>query len=174
MTELFFDKYNGEMFFDIVSCEKEADEYVMVAKAEYKGETIGFQFSVPVIIRKGLFKVVKFVKTGSQIKFSSIGEESDRFICALEELLKPTYKSSKRFSEEVETLDFSVLNREMYDLDTDKIHLKIFNGEDQSDFEEDEKINIEMNLAFNVQNCKATLVEIRDGYSADLVAALMK
>ena len=174
MTELFFDKYNGELFFDIVSCEKNADEYVMVAKAEYKGETVGFEFSVPVVVRKGFFKTMKFIKTGAQIKFASIGEESDRFICALEELLKPAYKSSKRFSEEIETLDFSVLNREMYELDTDKIHIKIFNGEDQSDFEEDEKINIEMNMAFNVDTGKATLIEVRDGYSADLVAALMK
>ena len=59
-------------------------------------------------------------------------------------------------------------------MDSDKIYLKLFNGEDQSDFDEDEKINLEMNFTFNFGNNRASLIEVRDGYSADLVAVLMK
>ena len=38
----------------------------------------------------------------------------------------------------------------------------------------DEKINLEMNFTFNFGNNRASLIEVRDGYSADLVAVLMK
>ncbi len=174
MTDLFYEQYDGEMLFDIESCEKTADRYTMVLKAQYNNEIVGFQISIPVIIRKSLFKVIKFVTPSSQVEMASIGEESDRFICALENLLKPVFQSTKKFSEQTETLDFSVLNREMYDVDADKIYLKLYNGEDQSDFEEDEKINIEMNFSFNLSTKRASLVEVRDGYSADLVAVLMR
>ena len=40
--------------------------------------------------------------------------------------------------------------------------------------EEDEKINLEMNFSFNLQAKKASLVEVKDGYSADLIAIIMK
>ena len=174
MTELFYDKYEGEMFFDIDEIEKNADEYSFVIKADYKGKTVGARVSVPVLVRKSLFKTYKFVKTNEQILFTSIGSESDDFICALEELLKPPYKSSKHFSEEPDSIDYAVLNREVYDLDNDKIYLRLFNAEDQSDYEEDEKINLEMHFTFNLSSKRASLIEVRDGYSADIIAILMK
>ena len=174
MTDLFYDKYDGEMFFDIVDLEKGSEQYSFTIKAEYDGKIVGARATVPVLIRRSLFKTYKFIKNNSQIKFASIGEESDNFICMLETLLKPAYKSSRRFSEEPDAIDFSVLNREIYELDSDKIYLKLFNGEDQSDFDEDEKINLEMNFTFNFGNNRASLIEVRDGYSADLVAVLMK
>lgn len=174
MTDLFYDKYEGEMFFDIEDIEKGSEEYSFTIKAEYDGRVVGARVSVPVIIKRSLFKTFKFIKNNSQLKIMSIGEQSDAFICALEDLLKPSYRSTKRFSEQPDAVDFSVLNREIYDIDTDKIYLKIFNGEDQSDFEEDEKINLEMNFTFNFSSKRASLIEVRDGYSADLIAVLMK
>ena len=174
MTELYYEKYEGEMFFDIENCNFGSEEYTFDLKADRNGETVGVQVSVPVMVRRSLFKTLKFVKPGGQVKFSSLGEESDRLICTLEELFKPPFKSSKKFSEQTETLDFSVLNKEMYELDSDKIYLKLFNGEDQSDFDEDEKINIELNFSFNFASKRASIIEVREGYSADLVAVLMK
>lgn len=174
MTELFYDVYDGEMVFDIVDCQKSSDEYVLTLKSKYNNETVGFEVYLPIINRKSLFKTVTFVKPNDQIKFVSIGKPSDRFVCALEELLKPVYQSSKAFSEETEYLDYSVINREMYDINSDKIYLKVYNGEDQSDLDEDERINVEMNFSFNLGTNRASLIEVRDGYSADLVAVLMK
>ena len=174
MTELFYDKYDGEMLFDIVDCIKENDEYTFVLKSVYKGEQVGFQLSVPIVNRRSLFKSFKFVLPSGQMKFSTIGEESDRFICALEELLKPVYKSTRKFTEEIETADFTVINSQLYDIDSDKVYIKIYNGEDQSGLDEDEKINLEMNFAFSLGSNRASLIEVRDGYSADLVAVLMK
>lgn len=174
MTDLFYDKYEGEMFFDIEDVERGSEEYSFTIKAAYDGKTVGARVTVPVIVRRSLFKTLKFVKTNSQLKITSIGEESDNFICALETLLKPAYKSTRRFSDEPDAIDFSVLNRELYELDTDKIYIKLFNGEDQSDFDEDEKINLEMNFTFNLSSMRASLIEVRDGYSADLIAVLMK
>ena len=40
-------------------------------------------------------------------------------------------------------------------------------------FEEDEKINLEMQFSFNLSSKRATLSEVREGYSADLIAILM-
>lgn len=174
MTDLFYDKYDGEMFFDIEDIKKGSEEYSFTIKAQYDGKIIGARVSVPVLIRRSLFKTYKFIKTNSQLKITSIGQESDDFICALESLLKPPYKSSRHFSDEPDPIDFSVLNRELYDIDSDKIYLKLFNGEDQSDFDEDEKINLEMNFTFNLSSNKASLIEVRDGYSADIIAILMK
>ena len=174
MIELFYDSYDGEMLFDIESYEKTDDAYSMILKSKYKNEVVGFQISVPAVTRKALFKSMTFFATNGQVEFAGIGEESDRFIVAIEELLKPVYKSSEKFSEEIETVDFSVINTGVYDIETDKIYLKLYNGEDQSDFEEDERITLEMNFTFNLATKRASLIEVRDGYSADLVAVLMK
>lgn len=174
MRELYIDKYDGEMFFDIEDIETGNEEYSFVIKADYKGKIVGARVTIPVLIKRSLFKVIKLVKVNEQLSITSIGEESDNFICMLEELLKPSYKSSKRFSDEPDAIDYSVMNREMYDLDNDKIYLRMFNGEDQSDFDEDEKINLEMYLTFNLNTKRASIAEVRDGYSADLVAILMK
>lgn len=174
MTELFYDKYQGEMFFDIENVEKSNNEYSFDIKAVYNGAVVGARICVPVLIRKSLFKTFKFVKINDRISITSIGQESDALICALEDLLKPEYRSTKRFSEEPDDIDFSVINKEVYDLDNDKIYLRLFNGEDQSDFDDDEKINLEMHFTFNLSSKRASLIEVREGYSADLIAILMK
>lgn len=174
MTDLFFDKYDGEMFFDISDIEFGTEEYSFTISAQYNDKTVGTRVVLPVIIRRSLFKTIKLVKNNSKITFLSIGEESDNFVCALEQLLKPPFRSTKRFTDEPEGIDFSVLNNQMYELDSDKVYLKLYNGDDQTDLEEDEKINLEMNFTFNLNTKKASLVEVKDGYSSDLVAIFMK
>lgn len=174
MTDLFYENYDGEMLFDISDIEVDNENLSFVIKSNYNDRTIGAKITIPVIVRRSFFKTVKLIKNSSQLIISSIGEESDAFICVLDELLKPGFKSSRAFTDEPEGIDFSVLNRELYDFDNDKIYLKLYNGEDQSDFEEDEKINLEMNFSFNLNTKRASLVEVRDGYSADLIAILMK
>lgn len=173
MTDLFYDVYDGELTFDIVDCDKTDDLYEFVLKANYEGNEVGLKISFPIIKRRALFKSITLLNSGAQVEFSSIGIESDNLIVVLEQLLKPAYKSSGKFSENIETLDFSVLNREMYDIDSDKIYTKIFNGEDQTGLDEDERINCELNFTFNLSTMRASLIEVRDGYSADLVAVLM-
>ena len=174
MTDLFFDKYDGEMFFEISDVECGTDEYSFTIRAQYGEKTVGAKVVFPILIRRSLFKTMKLVKNNSRLSFVSIGEESDNLVCALEELLKPPFRSTKRFTDEPEEIDFSVLNRQLYELDTDKIYLKIYNADDQADLEEDEKINLEMNFTFNLQTKKASLIEVKDGFSSDLVAILMK
>lgn len=173
MTELFYENYEGEMLFDIEDVEISENEYSFVIKAEYNGAVVGARVNVPVLIRRSLFKTIKMVKYNTKLSFTSIGQESDDFICMLEDLLKPVYRSTRKFSETPDEIDFTVLNRSMYDLDKDKIFLRLFNGDDQSDFEEDEKINLEMQFSFNLSSKRATLSEVREGYSADLIAILM-
>ncbi len=174
MTDLFYEKYDGEMFFDISDIEFGNDEYSFTISALYNEKTVGAKVVLPVLIRRSLFKTVKLVKNNSKLTFVSIGEESDNLVCALEDLLKPAFRSSRRFTEEPEGIDFTVINKQMYELDTDKVYLKLYNGDDQTDLDEDEKINLEMNFTFNLQTKKASLVEVKDGYSADLVAIIMK
>ncbi len=174
MTELFYEKYDGEMIFDISDVEFEDDKLSFVIKAEYNEKTVGAAVTIPVIVRRSFFKTTKLIKNSAQLVLSSIGEESDNFVVALEELFKPAFRSSRKFTDEPEGIDYSILNRELYDIDSDKIYVKLYNAEDQSDFEEDEKINLEINFAFNLKTKKASLIEVRDGYSADLIAIIMK
>ncbi len=174
MTELFYEQYDGEMLFDISDIETSNNELSFIIKALYNDKIVAARVTLPVIVSRALFKTVKLVKPSSQLAITSVGEESDNFICALEQLLKPPYKSSREFADETEGIDFSVLNRGVYNLDSDKIYLKLYVGEDQSEFEEDEKINLEMNFSFNLSTKRASLIEVREGYSADIIAILMK
>ena len=38
MTDLFYDNYDGEMFFDISDLEKDSEQYSFTIKAEYEGK----------------------------------------------------------------------------------------------------------------------------------------
>ncbi len=67
MTDLFYDKYDGEMFLDIVDLEKGSEQYSFTIKAEYDGKIVGARVTVPVLIRRSLFKTYKFIKNNSQI-----------------------------------------------------------------------------------------------------------
>ena len=174
MTDLFLDNYDGEMLFDMDNITQNSDSLEFDIKAQYDGKTVGMHAVIPIIVKRSLFKTIKYIKPNSQLRFLSIGEESDNLIAAFEQLLKPPYKSSGKFSQTPDAIDFSVQNRELYELDNDKIYIKLFNGEDQSDFEEDEKINLEMNFNFSRTSKRASLIEVRDGYSADLIAILMQ
>ena len=174
MTELYYENYDGEMFFDIDSLEFSNNEYTFDIKSNYNGNEIGMHISIPVIVSRSLFKSIKIIKPNGKITFETIGNESDLLVSTFEELFKPPFESSKSFSDAVETLDYSVLNKQMYDLDNDKVFIKIYNGDDQSGLEEDEKINIELNLSLNFVSKRATISEVRDGYSSDIVAVLMK
>lgn len=174
MTELIYEKYDGEMFFDISDIEIDEDNLSFIIKSMYNDKTVGTKVTIPVIFRRSIFKTVKLVKNSSQLCLSSIGEESDALVVAFEELFKPEFRSSKKFTDEPEGIDFSVLNKELYDFDTDKIYLKLYNADDQSDYDEDEKINLELNFSFNLKTKKASIVEVREGYSADLIAIIMK
>lgn len=176
MIDLFYDNYDGEMLFDISDVEKDIDGISFVIKANYNDSVVGAKVFIPTITRKALFKTITLLKTNAQLSFSSIGEESDNLIICLEQLLKPKFKSSKAFTDQPEGIDFAVLNNNMFEinLDSDKVYLKLFNAEDQSEYDEDERIDLEMNFSFNLSTKRASLVEIREGYSADLVAILMK
>lgn len=174
MTDLFYDNYDGEMRFDISDVEIENEKYSFVISAKYNDKIIGVKVVLPIIIQRSLFKSFKFINPKSKLVFESIGEQSDNFVCALEDLLKPPYKSTRKFTDEPEGIDFSVLNRSIYNIDSDKIYLKLYNGDDQSFLEEDEKINLEMNFSFNLQTNTASLIETKEGFSADLVAIVMK
>ena len=176
MTDLFYENYDGEMLFDISDVEKDFDGISFVIKANYNDLVVGAKVFIPLITRKALFKTVTFLKPDAQLCLSSIGDESDNFIVCLEELLKPKFKSTKKFTDQPEGIDFAVLNSNVYDvnLDADKVYLKLYNAEDQSEYDEDERIDLEMNFSFNLSTKRASLIEVRDGYSADLVAILMK
>ena len=174
MIDLYLEKYNGEMFFDISDIESDNEYLSFVFKATYNNKVIGAKITIPVVIKRSFFKGTKLLRDSGSLTISSIGEESDNFICALEELFKPDYKSTRKFTYEPEPIDYVVLNRGLYEFAEDKIYIKLCNNDDQSDFEEDEKINLELNFSFNLSTNRASLVEVKDGYSADLIAILMK
>ena len=110
------------------------------------------------------------------LEFSSIGDESDRLIVALNEILCPDFPSSKKFSEQPAVVDFFIVNTSIYDPLTDKVYLRIFYDDDsgaEQEVERSEKVRLEMNFSFNIERKKAALIESEKGYSADLVTILM-
>ena len=50
MTELYYENYDGEMFFDIDSLEFSNNEYTFDIKSNYNGNEIGMHISIPVIV----------------------------------------------------------------------------------------------------------------------------
>ena len=127
MIDLYLEKYNGEMFFDISDVESDNEYLSFVFKATYNNKVIGAKITIPVVIKRSFFKGTKLLKDSGSLTISSIGEESDNFICALEELFKPDYKSTRRFTDEPEPIDYVVLNRGLYEFGEDKIYIKLCN-----------------------------------------------
>jgi hypothetical protein len=176
MINLIGENYDGEISFDISDVETKDKAIEFVIKAEYKDQTVGARVKVPFEKKRSLFKSYTMIDPSRPLEFSSIGDESDRLIVALNEILCPDFPSSKKFSEQPAVVDFFIVNTSIYDPLTDKVYLRIFYDDDsgaEQEVERSEKVRLEMNFSFNIERKKAALIESEKGYSADLVTILM-
>lgn len=169
------EEYDGELRFSIIDYSIEPDQCVMTLGAQDGEDLIGFKISVPVMTKRLLLKTFQFIMPTGTVKFSSIGEKSDRLIATLVKYFQPSYEASEEFSDEVVEIDYKLRNQGACDLNQDKIYLKLYYDEEQDeDLPKSERIHLNMNFAFNLSRESASLIETEEGYSADLVAFLMK
>ena len=169
------EEYDGELRFSIIDYSIEPDACVMTLGALDGEELIGFKVTIPMMTKRLAFKLFQFIMPSGQVKFSSIGEKSDRFIQTLVKYFHPNYEASDGFSEDEVEIDYKLRNQAGYDLNQDKIFLKLFYDEEQDeDLPKNERIHLDMNFTFNLSRESASLIETQEGYSADLVALLMK
>ena len=169
------DEYDGELHFSIIDYVIEPDACVLTLGAKDGEDLIGFKISVPVMTKRLLFKMFQFIMPAGTVKISSIGEKSDRLIGTLVKYFQPAYEASEGFTDEVVEIDYKLRNQSSYDLNQDKIYLKLFYDEEQDeDLPKSERVHLNMNFAFNLSRESASLIETEEGYSADLIAFLMK
>lgn len=172
---LFDEEYDGELRFSIIDKEITPTACVMTLGA-YDGEDlVGFKISVPMMSKKMFFKLIQFIHPSGVVTFSSIGEKSDRLIQSLKKYFKPAYEPSEGFSEDAVEIDYKLRNQGAYDINQDKIYLRLFYDEEQdADLPKNERIHLKLDFAFNLSRETASLIEMEEGYSADLISFLMK
>jgi hypothetical protein len=173
-TPIVLEEYDGELYFSIIDYQLEPDACVMTLGAQDGEELVGFKISVPMTAKRVLFKNFNFIHPTGTVKFSTIGEKSDRLIASLVKYFNPSYEA-EGFTDEVVEIDYKLRNQGAYDINTDKIYLRLFYDEDQDEgLPKEERVHLNMNFTFNLSREMASLIETEEGYSADLIAFLMK
>ena len=127
------EEYDGELRFSIVESEVEKDHCSLTLGAKDGDELIGMKVVVPLMTRRMGFKIFRMIPPSSTVKFYSIGEKSDRLIRTLTKYFKPAYEPSDGFSEEEVVIDYTLRNQGIYDIDQDKIYLKLYYDEEQDE-----------------------------------------
>ena len=174
-TPIIMEEYDGELFFSITDYELLGDACVMTLGAKDGEELVGFKISVPLITKRFMFKPIQFIVPAGTVQISSIGEKSDRLIATLAKYFNPSYQPSEEFTDEIVEVDYKLRNQSGYDLNQDKIYLKFYYDEEQDeDLPANERVHLNMNFSFNLARESASLIETEEGYSADLIAFLMK
>ena len=169
------EEYDGELRFSIIESEISADACVLTLGAYDGEELVGFKVSVPVMTKKMLFKTFQFIHPNGVVTFSTIGKKSDRLISSLKKYFNPAYEPTDGFSNEAVEIDYKLRNQGTYDLKQDKLYLRLFYDEEQdADLPKNERIHLSMDFAFNLSREMASLIEVKEGYAADLISFLMK
>ena len=169
------EEYDGELRFSIIESELTANACVLTLGAKDGEDLVGFKIEIPALIKRFGFKLFQLLYPSGTVKISSIGEKSDRLIATLFKYYQPAYEVSDGFTADVVEIDYALQNQGTYDLSQDKIFLKLYYDEEQDeDLPKNERIHLNMNFSFNLSRETASLIETKEGYTADLLAFLMK
>lgn len=169
------EEYDGELRFSITDCERTPVACILTLGAQDEDRYIGFKVEIPLVSRRLGFKTFQMIYPSAALKISSIGEKSDQLIQTLMRYYHPDYQIGDRFTDETVIIDYILCNTGSYDLNQDKIYLNIYYDEEQDeDLPPDERIHLNMNFSFNLSRESASLIETKEGYSADLIAFLVK
>lgn len=169
------EEYDGELRFSIVDSNVVPDACILTLGAQDEDNIVGFKIEIPLISKRMGFRSFQFVRPSGTVKFSSIGEKSNKLIATLVKYFKPSYEASDEFTDDLVEVDYVLQNKGAYDLNQDKIYLKLYYDEEQDeDLPRNERIHLEMSFSFNLSRETASLVETHEGYCADLIAFLMK
>ena len=169
------EEYDGELRFSIIESELTPNACVLTLGAKDGEDLVGFKIEIPAIFKRLGFKMFQLLYPSGTVKISSIGEKSDRLIATLAKYYQPAYEVGELFTDDVVEIDYALRNQGTYDLNQDKIFLKLYYDEEQDeDLPKNERIHLNMNFSFNLSRETASLIETKEGYTADLLAFLMK
>lgn len=174
-VHLIDEEYDGELRFSIIESEMNADSCVLTLGGYDGDELVGFKISIPMMTKKMFFKTFQFIHPTGVVTLSSIGKKSDRLIQSLKTHFNPSYEPTDGFSNEPVEIDYKLRNQGAYDLSQDKLYLRLFYDEEQdADLPASERIHLSMDFAFNLNRETASLIEVKEGYAADLISFIMK
>lgn len=165
--------YDGELNFEIVNDSIETDHISMDLVSEYNGQTVGLHVDVPIKSKRVMFKNLVFLDAAGTIEFSKIDEKSDRLIKALDELWTPDFEVEGGFSEAPVEIEFSVLNKEMFDCTTEKTYIRIYNDVEMETGDSFDDIHVELGFNFNLGRKRASFIEKKKAFRNDFLAMIM-
>ncbi len=171
---LFEELYDGELNFAIENEIVEAETITMDLLAEYEGETVGFQVVFPIQTRRMMFKSMVMPSPTKPVLIKSLGECSDRLVSLLDKLWSPDFEVSGKFEEDAIEIEYSILNREMFDCTKDKTYTRLYAQIDMETGDEYDNINMELGLNFNLDRKRASLVETKRAMRNDFLALIMQ
>ena len=169
------EEYDGELRFSIIESVIGPQACVLNLGGYDGDELVGFKIEIPLMTKRLAFKTYLFILPSGVVKCSSIGDKSDRLIGTLAKYFQPAYEPSEGFTEDPVEIDYTLRNQGSYDINQDKIYLKLYYDEEQDeDLPKSERVHLNMNFAFNLSRETASLIETKEGYTADLITFLMK
>ena len=171
---LFEQTYDGELSFDIENFSVEADMITMDLYAEFEGERVGLGVVFPIQTRRVMFKTMVMPDQTKPILFNSLGECSDRFVAALDKIWCPDFEVSGKFEESAVEVEYTILNRELFECTKDKTYTRIFAQIDMETGDEYDNINMELGFNFNLERKRASFVEIKRLTRNDFLALIMQ
>lgn len=171
---LFEELYDGELNFEIENEVIEAETITMDLSAEHEGEKVGFQVVFPIRTSRMMFKTTVMPSPTQPILIKSLGECSDRFVALLDKLWAPDFEVSGKFEEDAIEIEYSILNRDIFDCTKDKTYTRLYAQIDMETGDDYDNINMELGFNFNLSRRRASLVETKRAMRNDFLALIMK
>jgi len=171
---LFEEIYDGELNFEIENEVIGTEEITMDLLAEHEGKRVGFQVVVPIQARRMMFKSMVMPNVSAPIVFRSLGECSDIFVSPKDRLWSPDFEVEGKFEDCDVEIEFSVLNKEIFDVMKDKTYTRLYAQIDMETGDEYDNINMELGFNFNVERKRASLIETKRTMRNDFLALIMK
>lgn len=171
---LYEDIYDGELNFEIENLEMSADAAVMDLVSEYKGEKVGLKVSLPLQTKRVMFKNITMLAVSKPIIFTSVGESSDRLVAVLDKIWNPDFEVEGKFSSQDVEIEYTILNREMFDCTKEKVYTRLYANIDMQTGDEFDNINMELGFNFNLDRKRASFVELKKVLRNDFLALIME
>ena len=170
---LYEDIYDGELNFEIADFEIGTEEISMDLLSEYNGESVGVRVKMPIQQKRMLFKSFVFPDANRPMVFSSLGEQSDRLIAALDSIWNPDFEVDGGFDPNGAELDYAILNKELFDCTSEKTYTRLYYQLDMETGDAFDNFNLEIGFNFNLGRKRASIVERKRETRNDLIALLM-
>lgn len=171
---LFEEKYDGELLFEIENAVIDDESVTMDLLAEYQSEKVGLQVILPIQAKRMFFKTFVFPNSTKPMKFCTMGECSDRFVKVLDKIWKPDFEVDGKFDPNPVEIEYAVLNKDVFDLMNDKVYTRVYAQIDMETGDPFDNFNLEIGFNFNLNRKRASFVERKRETRNDFLAMLVE